>query len=205
MEEKKMSYEYDVALSFAGEDRKFVEDCAEILRSLNINVFYDNYEKEVLLGKNLYSYLADVYQSRARFAVVFVSEAYKKKRWTNHELEYITARKFTQDEEYLLPVKFDETELNEIPLTTGYLQGNSPVEVAITIAKKINSKLDVDLMLSELKYYLPNYEIDIIDSEVSFRCEQEDFYAEYPIGFMMELYRQDLIERAFVLPAIVPN
>lgn len=46
-----MSYEYDVALSFAGEDRKFVEDCAEILRSLNINVFYDNYEKEVLLGK----------------------------------------------------------------------------------------------------------------------------------------------------------
>lgn len=200
-----MSYEYDVALSFAGEDRKFVEDCAKILRSLNINVFYDNYEKEVLLGKNLYSYLADVYQSRARFAVVFVSEAYKKKRWTNHELEYITARKFTQDEEYLLPVKLDETELNEIPLTTGYLQGNSPVEVAITIAKKINSKLDVDLMLSELKYYLPNYEIDIIDSEVSFRCEQEDFYAEYPIGFMMELYRQDLIERAFVLPAIVPN
>ena len=110
MEEKKMSYEYDVALSFAGEDRKFVEDCAEILRSLNINVFYDNYEKEVLLGKNLYSYLADVYQNRARFAVVFISKAYKKKRWTNHELEYITARKFTQDEEYLLPVKLDETE-----------------------------------------------------------------------------------------------
>ena len=70
----------DVALSFAGEDRKFVEDCAEILRSLNINVFYDNYEKEVLLGKNLYIYLADVYQNRARFAVVFVSKAYKKKR-----------------------------------------------------------------------------------------------------------------------------
>lgn len=33
-----MSYEYDVALSFAGEDRKFVEDCAEILRSLNIGI-----------------------------------------------------------------------------------------------------------------------------------------------------------------------
>lgn len=44
-------FEYDVALSFAGEDRRFVEECAEILRSLCINVFYDNYEKEVLLGK----------------------------------------------------------------------------------------------------------------------------------------------------------
>lgn len=200
-----MNYEYDVALSFAGEDREFVENCAEILRSLNINVFYDNYEKEVLLGKNLYSYLADVYKNRARFAVVFVSESYKKKRWTNHELEYITARKFTQDEEYLLPVKLDETELDEIPLTTGYLPGDSPIKVAITIAKKINSKLDIQLMISELKDYLPDYEIDIIGSEVSFKCEQEDFYAEYPIGFMMELYRQDLIERAFVLPAIVPN
>lgn len=200
-----MNYEYDVALSFAGEDRKFVEDCAEILRALNINVFYDNYEKDVLLGKNLYSYLADVYQNKARFAVVFVSESYKKKRWTNHELEYITARKFTQDEEYLLPVKLDETELNEIPLTTGYLQGNSPLEVAITIAKKINGNLDIDAMLSELKYYLPNYEIEIIGNKVSFKCEEENFYDEYPIGFIMELYRQDLIEKALVLPAIVPN
>lgn len=33
----------------------------------------------------------------------------------------------------------------------------------------------------------------------------ENFYAEYPIGFIMELYRQDLLEKAFVLPAIVPN
>ena len=205
MEERKMSYEYDVALSFAGEDRDFVEDCAEILCSLNINVFYDNYEKEVLLGKNLYSYLADVYQNRARFAVVFVSEAYKKKRWTHHELEYITARKFTQDEEYLLPVKLDDTELSEIPLTTGYLLGDSPINVAITIAKKINHKLDIELMLSELRHYLPYYEIDIVGSEVSFNCVQEDFYAKYPIGLMMELYRQDLIEQAFVLPAIVPN
>lgn len=51
MEEKKMSYEYDVALSFAGEDRKFVEDCAEILRSLNINVFMTTTKKKYYLGK----------------------------------------------------------------------------------------------------------------------------------------------------------
>lgn len=200
-----MSYEYDVALSFAGEDRSFVEDCAEILRSLNINVFYDNYEKEILLGKNLYSYLADIYQNRARFAVVFVSKSYKEKRWTKHELEYITARKFTQTEEYLLPVKLDETEINEIPLTTGYIWGDSPINVAITIAKKINPELDISLMISELKYYLPNYEIGIVGCNVYFDCKEEDFYATYPIGFMMELHRQNLIEQAFILPAIVPN
>ena len=129
----KTVFEYDVALSFAGEDRAFVEACAEILRALNVNVFYDNYEKEILLGKNLYSYLADIYQNRAHFAVVFVSKAYKEKRWTKHELEYITARKFHRDDEYHLPIKLDDTELNEIPLTTGYLQGNTPLNVAISL------------------------------------------------------------------------
>lgn len=49
-----MSYEYDVALSFAGEDRKFVEDCAEILRSLNINVFFDKKKQEEKYGWSSY-------------------------------------------------------------------------------------------------------------------------------------------------------
>ncbi len=197
-------FEYDVALSFAGEDRAFVEECAEILRSLNINVFYDNYEKDVLLGKNLYSYLADIYQNKAHFAVVFVSKSYKEKRWTKHELEYITARKFQQDEEYLLPIKLDETELDEIPPTTGYLKGDTPLNVAITVAKKVNPKVDIELMLSELRYYLPDYVITVEGSNVVFDCQQEEFWAQYPLGLMMELFRQGLIEQAFILPAIVP-
>ena len=201
----KKRYEYDIALSFAGEDRVFVEECDEILRSLNVNVFYDNYEKDVLLGKNLYSYLADIYQNRARFAVVFISKSYKEKRWTKHELEYITARKFMQNEEYLLPIKLDDTELSEISPTTAYLQGDTPLNVAITIAKKLNADLNIDLMLSELNAYLPNYKITIDGSSVVFDCTEESFHCTYPLGFMMELYRQNLIEQAFILPAIVPN
>ena len=61
------------------------------------------------------------------------------------------------------------------------------------------------MMLSKLKFHLPDYEIGIIASDVYFNCAREDFYATYPLGFMMELYRQNLIEKAFVLPAIVPN
>ena len=63
--EQKQFY-YDVAFSFAGEDRTFVEKCAEILRSIGINVFYDNYEKEILAGKDLFSFLGDIYQNRAK-------------------------------------------------------------------------------------------------------------------------------------------
>ena len=52
--------QFDVALSFAGEDRKYVEKVADMLRRMDIKVFYDKYEAETLWGKNLYYHLADV-------------------------------------------------------------------------------------------------------------------------------------------------
>jgi hypothetical protein len=42
-------YQYDVALSFAGEDRHYVEQVAEILKRKGISVFYDKYE-EIFVG-----------------------------------------------------------------------------------------------------------------------------------------------------------
>ena len=35
-----MKYYYDVVLSFAGEDREYVEECADILTSLESLFFY---------------------------------------------------------------------------------------------------------------------------------------------------------------------
>ncbi len=200
-----MNYNYDIALSFAGEDRQYVENCAAILKSLGLNIFYDNYEKEVLLGKNLYSYLADIYQNQAKYVVIFLSENYIKKRWTKHELEFITARKFEQEEEYLLPVRIDNTNIPGIPLTTGYITATTPLETAKIIAKKLNSKFDIQDMLNELKFHLPDYKISIEGSNVVFDCRSEDFHTTYPLGFMMELYRHELIMQAFIIPSIVPN
>lgn len=199
------SFDYDIALSFAGEDREFVEKCAEILRSLNVNVFYDNYEKHILFGKDLYFYLADLYHNRAKFAAVFISKSYKEKLWTNHELEFITERRFKQKDEYLLPIKLDDTNIEGIPSTVGYITGDSPLNVALIIAKKINPNLDFDLMINELKHLLPLYSIEIEDDMVNFECPSESFEASYPLGLMMELYRQNLLEPLFVMAAIVPN
>ena len=56
--------------------------------------FYDNYEKEILLGKNLYSYLADIYQNRARFAVVFISKAYKENDGQSMSLSILLQENF---------------------------------------------------------------------------------------------------------------
>lgn len=103
---------YDVALSFAGEDRVYVEKVAKELRNYDIKVFYDRFEETTLWGKNLYTYLSEIYKEKAHYTVMFVSEAYKLKVWTNHERESAQARAFEERREYILPAKFDEGSLN---------------------------------------------------------------------------------------------
>ena len=49
-------YDYDVVLSFAGEDRNYVEKVANKLLYKGIKVFYDNFETVDNWGKDLYSF-----------------------------------------------------------------------------------------------------------------------------------------------------
>src|SRR5216684_644847 len=115
------SYPYDVALSFAGEDRSYADALAEALHQRGLTVFYDKYEKANLWGKNLYTYLSDVYQNKARYCVMFLSRNYAAKLWTNHEREAAQARAFRENEEYILPMRLDDTEIPGFLQTTGYL------------------------------------------------------------------------------------
>ena len=116
-----MQREYDVALSFAGEDREHAEQLAALLKSGCYTVFYDEYEQAKLWGKNLYDHLSSVYKDKARFCVVFLSEHYAIKPWPRHERESAQARAFEENREYILPVRLDDTEIPGILPTVGYL------------------------------------------------------------------------------------
>lgn len=130
---------FDIALSFAGEDRTYVEKVASILRDMGIRVFYDKYESVTLWGKDLYSYLDEIYRKRAKYTVIFISKHYAEKLWTNHERKSAQARAFSEHQEYILPAKFDETEIPSILPTVGYvdLKKTSPKELADMIKKKL--------------------------------------------------------------------
>jgi hypothetical protein len=103
---------YDVAISFAGEQRLEARQIAECLTRSGLKVFYDEYEDAQLWGKNLYDHLSRVYQKEADYCIILISSAYAKKVWTNHERQGAQARALQEKEtEYILPVRFDETEL----------------------------------------------------------------------------------------------
>lgn len=133
--------DFDVALSFAGEDRTYVDDVASILRDQGIKVFYDLFEEADLWGKDLYVHLAEVYQRRAHFTVMFISQAYGTKLWTNHERRAAQARAFQESQEYILPARFDDTEIPGVLRTVGYvsLSGRSPENLVSLITRKMIS------------------------------------------------------------------
>jgi hypothetical protein len=135
------SPEFDIALSFAGEDRDYVDQVARILRDRGIKVFYDLFEEANFWGKDLYEHLTDVYQHRAKFTVMFISSAYSKKLWANHERRAAQARAFQEAQEYILPARFDNTDIPGVLPTTGYvpLQNRSPDELVSLITKKLVS------------------------------------------------------------------
>ena len=93
-----MQREFDVALSFAGEDRQHAKELADLLDSGGYEVFYDEYEQAELWGKNLLEYLSTVYKDKARYCVVFLSEFYAEKWWPRLELRSAAARAFKENE-----------------------------------------------------------------------------------------------------------
>jgi hypothetical protein len=114
--ESSRRYPYDVALSFAGEQRPYLEQVAAGLKSHGVKVFYDSYERVTLWGKDLYTHLDDVYQNQARFVVLFGSAEYASKVWTKHELRSAQARALNEKGEYILPARFDDTKIPGGPI-----------------------------------------------------------------------------------------
>ena len=146
------TYKYDVALSFAGEDRKYVEEVALFLKKKNIAVFYDYFEEEALWGKNLISYLEEIYTNKSKYCVVFISQYYVQKEWTCYESAAAMVRLLNSNmkqKEYLLPVKFDETKVSGVLSTIGFIDGKkkTPDELGNLIIKKLHTS---DLKNSEL-------------------------------------------------------
>jgi len=158
-----MEYKYDVALSFAGEDREYVEKVAEILKKAKVNVFYDKFEEVDLWGKDLGIHFDYVYRRQSRYFIPFISIHYRDKIWTSYEVRTAIARAIENKEEYILPVRLDKTELDGIRSTIGFIDASklSPENVAEKIILKLGKESNVPIPEKDQSrdglVYLVNY------------------------------------------------
>jgi hypothetical protein len=137
------AFSYDVALSYAGEDREYVRRVANCLQRAGIKIFYDQFEEVELWGKDLSIRLDEVYSKQAKFCIVFVSEAYAKKAWPLHERRSALSRFFQENQEYILPVRLDDTDIPGISPLIAYVDGrrHTPNQLCKMILTKLGRKV----------------------------------------------------------------
>lgn len=115
------NFEFNIAISFAGENREIAEELAEKLQRKGIRVFYDRFHKSELWGKKLTTFFQDIYGSKTKFVVVLISRYYPIKDWTDFEFSIMRAEAKKRQDEFILPVKLDDTKILGIHRDIGYL------------------------------------------------------------------------------------
>jgi len=133
------TFEFDVAVSFADEDRKYVSEVVAALHQSGVRVFYDADQAVALWGKDLVEAFDSVYRHRSRYVVIFVSAHYARKQWTQRELQSALARALREKREYVLPARFDDSDLPGLPPTVGHIDCRRmlPDQVADVILRKL--------------------------------------------------------------------
>ena len=150
---------YDIVISFAGEDRATAKALADALTLKGINVFFDEYVKADLWGKDLYTHLTRIYRDESKYCLMLISETYSKKQWTSHERRAAQARAIRENEEYILPLRLDDASVEGVLDTTAY------IDYRVTPLEEI-----VDLLVEKVTSYnrARGIEFEIVRLEAAF-------------------------------------
>ncbi len=116
-----MSFKHDFAISFAGEVRKIAEEIANLLTKRKVKVFYDRYSEGEMLGKKLSTYFHKKYGIDTRYVIILISKEYPQKDWTNLELSIARDEAKKRKEEFILPIRLDDTKILGIHDDVGFI------------------------------------------------------------------------------------
>ena len=116
-----------------------------LLKNNDVRVFYDDYEEATLWGKNLTEHLHKVYSGTARYCVMFISKHYAEKVWPTHERRSAFEKAIESKEEYILPARFDDTQIPGLHKHIVYvnLQKKTPEELTKLIMQKLGREIEV--------------------------------------------------------------
>jgi hypothetical protein len=132
-------YEFDVAPSFADEDRARVLEIVQRLKDLGVKVYYDEDQLVERWGLDLVEHTSDTFSRRVRYVIPFVSRHYVDERWARLQRRAAQARALEQQAEFLLPIRIDDTEVPGLASTIGYL--DLRVHDTEVIAQAVKQKL----------------------------------------------------------------
>jgi len=116
-----MTFKHDFAISFAGEVREIAEEITNLLTERKAKVFYDRYSEGEMLGKKLSTYFHQKYGVDTRYVIILISKEYPQKDWTNLELSIARDEAKKRKEEFILPIRLDDTKILGIHDDIGFI------------------------------------------------------------------------------------
>jgi hypothetical protein len=135
------SHEYDLAFSFAGEHRTYVEQTKAACEKLGLRIFYDRDVTNDWWGKNFIREQRKVYGARALYFVPFISDEYFRKPIPSDEFETAIWASVQRQDDYIIPVLIGSPAIpaDRLPPYTHYLQAEqySPAQLADEMYKKV--------------------------------------------------------------------
>lgn len=134
-------FEFDFAISFAGEDRSVAEQLAHKLKEKGVAVFYDHYYKSRLLGEKLGREFRTIYGPATRFFVPIISKYYIQKDYTNYEWTIAKEEEKRRNYKYILPLRLDESRL--VGLHSDVRFADLRVETLDTVVESLLEKLQM--------------------------------------------------------------
>ncbi len=118
-------FRFEIVLSYAGEDHAYVEKVAKFLRERGIELFFAPFKEADLWGTDLSEELDVIYRMEGRYCVMFLSKHYAKKAWPTHERRSALSRAVQQQGRYILPCRFDDTEVPGLRPSVSYVDLNT--------------------------------------------------------------------------------
>lgn len=110
--ENTTSYEFDFAVSFAGEQRNIAKQLTESLKALDCNVFYDELYEQNYLGNTLHNWFNEIFTCKSQFIICVIDKNYAEKIWTTFEKECYLPR---VKDKVVVPIFVDNTQIPGIP------------------------------------------------------------------------------------------
>lgn len=140
-------FQYHVAISYAGPDIQYAEDLATLVEQEGYKVFFDKAKPDEVWGKDLHRFLQEVFAEQALFCVLFVSDEYKDRIWTNKELQDALSRQVKQrgNTEYILPIRLSRgASLAGLPNSIAYLsiEDHTIESIRDLLVKKIDDRIN---------------------------------------------------------------
>ena len=102
---------YDLAVSFAGEHRSYVEQTVAACKKLGLRVFYDRDMRNEWWGKSFIREQRKVYGARTRYFVPFISTEYLAKPIPMDEFSSAMMTAVKQGDGYVLPVLIGDVQV----------------------------------------------------------------------------------------------